>query len=63
MKENYYKLYTPRNQLLLVSPTLPNVVDFLDTLLEGKVNRETLKACPSGTQRFFEGYRIVNVKL
>lgn len=61
-KENYFKLYNGRNQLLLVTPYLSNVLEFLNDALDTKLDYKNF-GVPWLGQRFIEGYRIVNLKM
>ena len=60
-KEIYYKVFNHRNQLMLVTPTLGSVREFLGECLDVKISSDEFTICNS--QRFYEGYRITKVEL
>lgn len=61
-KQNYYKLYNDRNQLLLVTPLPVNCKKYIEKALGIKLD-DNISAVMMGKSRFIEGFRINRVEI
>ena len=63
-KENYYKLFTENNKLLLVSPKWENIIERINELDGTSYNyMQISKPSFIGSQRFVGDYRIVKEQI
>jgi hypothetical protein len=61
-EEVYYKVFNGQNQLLLVTPLKKSVIDLLEESTQTKIDTSRFN-CHTKGSRFYEGFRIENLKL